>query len=134
MSIDGRFTVDVLFHDLDGVSSVKVLSLESGDAATTGKVALVTGTIGTATVTISRAPIPYTGADGGSVSFTFVERVALRGNPHVELTTNASGKTYFASGNRVGVYELTGTERTNTSFAVRTTTGTATYSMLVYGS
>jgi len=133
MSIDGRFTVDVLVHDLDGSSSVKVLSLESSDAATTGKVALVAGTIGTATVTFSRAPIPYTAADGGSVSFTFVERVALRGNPHVELTTNASGKTYFASGNRVGVYELTGTERTNTSFAIRTTTGTATYSMLVYG-
>lgn len=133
MSIDGRFTVDVLFHDLEGSTAVKVLSLESSDAATTGKVALVTGTIGTSTLTFSRQPIAYTAADGGTVSFAFVERVALRGNPHVELTT-APTKTYFASGNRVGVYELTGSERTNTSFAIRTTTGTATYSLLVYGS
>jgi hypothetical protein len=134
MSLDGRFTVDVLFHDLDGTTALNVLSLESSDAATAGKVALVTGTIGTATVIFSRAPIPYTAAEGTAVSFTLVERVAMRGNPHVELTTNASGQKYFASGNRVGVYELTGTERTNTSFAIRTTTGTATYSMLVYGS
>jgi hypothetical protein len=134
MSIDGRFLVDVLFHDTAGTNSIKVLSLDSGDSVTTGKVALVTGTIGTATVTFSRAPIPYTAAGGTSVSFALVERVALSGNPHVELTTNASGQKYFASGNRVGVYELTGSERTNTSFAIRTTTGTATYSLLVYGS
>jgi hypothetical protein len=133
MSIDGRFTVDVLVHDLDGSSSVKVLSLESSDAATTGKVALVTGTVGTASVTLARQPMPYTAADGGAVSFTLVERVALRGSPHVELTTSTA-KTYFASGNRVGVYELTGGERTASTFSVRTTTGTATYSLLVYGS
>ena len=134
MSIDGRFNVGVLFHDLDGTSSIKVLALESSDSATSGKVAITTGTIGTQTVFISRQPFPYTAAEGGSVSFTFVERVALRGSPHVELTTNASGKTYFASGNRVGIYEMTGTERTNTTFAIRTTAGTATYSLLIYGS
>lgn len=133
MSLNGRFTIDCLVHDTDGSASMKVLSLESSDAVTTGKVALVTGTIGTSTVTFSRQPIAYTAAEGGIVSFSFVERVALKGTPHVELTT-APSKTYFASGGRVGVYELTGSERTNTSFAIRTTTGTATYSLLVYGS
>ena len=133
MSIDGRFQIDVLFHDTDGASSMKILSMDSGETVTSGKVALVTGTIGTATLTFSRQPIAYTAADGGTVSFSFVERVALQASPHVELTT-APSKTYFASGNRVGVYELTGSERTASTFSVRTTTGTATYSLLVYGS
>ena len=135
MSLDGRFNIDVVIHDIDGTSQLNVLSLESTDAASsTAKAALVTGTIGTQVVYISRQPIPYTAADGTSVSFSFVERVALRGNPHVELTTNALGQRYFASNNRVGLYEMTGSERTNTTFALRTTTGTATYSLLVYGS
>ena len=135
MSLDGRFNIDVVIHDIDGTSQLNVLSLESTDAASsTAKAALVTGTIGTQVVYISRQPIPYTAADGTSVSFSFVERVALQGNPHIELTTNALGQKYFASGNRVGLYEMTGSERTNTTFALRTTTGTATYSLLVYGS
>ncbi len=132
MSIDGRFNVSALFHDLDGSIGVKVLSLESSDAATAGKIALVTGTVGTATVTISRQPAPYTAADGSAVSFSLVERVALRASPHVELTTSTA-KTYFASGNRVGVYEMTGTERMHTTFSLRTTTGTASYSLMIYG-
>ena len=133
MSIDGRFQIDVLFHDVGGANSLKVLSLESGDAVSSGKVALITGTVGTSSVTISRQPAPYTAADGGIVTFATVERVALQADPHVELTTSTT-KTYFASGNRVGVYELTGSERTASTFSVRTTTGTATYSLLVYGS
>ncbi len=135
MSLDGRFNIDVIVHDLDGTTALNVLSLESSDAVSaSGKAALITGTVGTQTVFISRQPIPYTAADGTSVTFALVERVALRGSPHIELTTNAAGQKYFASGNRVGVYEMTGTERTNTSFALRTTTGTATYSLLVLGS
>jgi hypothetical protein len=44
MAIDGRINVDVLFHDTDGTTSLKVVSLEDSTAYTTGKVAIVTGT------------------------------------------------------------------------------------------
>ncbi len=134
MSLDGRFNSDVVVHDLDGTTALNVLSLESSSpVASSGKAAFTTGTVGTQTIFISRQPFPYTAAEGTSVTFQFVERVAFAANPHAELTTNAAGRTYFSSGSRVGIYEMTGTERTNTSFAVRTTTGTATYSLLVVG-
>jgi hypothetical protein len=44
MAIDGRINVDVLFHDTDGTTSLKVVSLEDSTAYTTGQVAIVTGT------------------------------------------------------------------------------------------
>lgn len=134
MTLDGRFNSDVVIHDLDGTTALNVLALESSSAvASTGKAAITTGTVGTTAIFISRLPFPYTAADGTNVTFQFVERVAFQANPHAELTTNASGRTYFSSGNRVGIYEMTGTERTNTSFAVRATSGTATYTLLAVG-
>jgi len=133
MSIDGRFTIDVLFHDADtATSSLKVLALDGSNSATTGKVALITRTVGTAASTIVRTAPGYTAADGSVVSFSTIERVALSATPHVELAT-ADGRAYFASGGRVGVYELSGSERTTASFAIRTTTGTASYTLLLYG-
>jgi hypothetical protein len=44
MSIEGRINIDCLFHDKEGTSSLKVLSLASSTAYTTGKVIMVTGT------------------------------------------------------------------------------------------
>lgn len=43
MSIDGRITVDALFHDTSG-SRLKVLSLESSKGYTGGKAVRITGT------------------------------------------------------------------------------------------
>ena len=45
MSIDGRITVDALFHDRSG-QRLKVLSLASSTGYTTGKVVFVTATAG----------------------------------------------------------------------------------------
>ncbi|NBX73426.1 MAG: hypothetical protein EBQ89_03920 [Alphaproteobacteria bacterium] len=133
MTIDGRFTIDVLVHDADtATSSLKVLAIDGSDAVATGKVALITSTVGTAAATIARTAPGYTAADGSVVSFATVERVALSATPHVELTT-AGGRAYFASGGRVGVYEMTGSERTTAAYSIRTTAGTASYSLLLYG-
>jgi hypothetical protein len=49
MSIDGRITVDALFHDTSG-SRLKVLSLESSTGYASGKVVRMTATAGTADV------------------------------------------------------------------------------------
>ena len=133
MSIDGRFTIDVLFHDTDGSASLKVLALDSSDAHVAGKVALVTGTVGTSAQSITRSTPGYTAADGTVVSFATIGRVAMKATPHVELST-AGGRTYFASGGRVGVYELSGSEQVTAAFSIRTTAGTASYSILLCGS
>jgi len=77
MAINGRINVDVLFHDTDGTTSLKVVSLEDSTEYTTGKVAIVTGTVGTAAVAISTQPSSYKDASGSLVSFSSVERVVF---------------------------------------------------------
>lgn len=82
MSIDGRINVDVLFHDKDGTASLKVVSLHSADSYTSGKVAIVTGTVGTAQTTISISGV-YKDAAGNPVTIGDTERVLFtyKGQP-----------------------------------------------------
>jgi hypothetical protein len=81
MAIDGRINVDVLFHDTDGTTSLKVVSLEDSTAYTTGKVAIVTGTCGTTEVSVSISPGTYRDASGAIVNFTSVSRFAFAATP-----------------------------------------------------
>lgn len=81
MSIEGRISVDVNLVDTssaDGASAAKVISLADVTSYTSGKAAIVTGTCGTAAVTIAVEPSSFVGADGNAVSFTSgVTRVAF---------------------------------------------------------
>jgi hypothetical protein len=78
MAIDGRINVDVLFHDTDGTTSLKVVSLEDSTAYTTGQVAIVTGTCGTATVTINvQRLLPTKTLQGNASTLTLPTRVAF---------------------------------------------------------
>jgi hypothetical protein len=52
MSVEGRITVDALFHDKDGTNAVNVVSLAKTTEYATGKVLVVTGTAGTAQTTV----------------------------------------------------------------------------------
>ena len=63
MSIEGRINIDALFHDKDGTASLKVVSLESSNAYTSGKVAIITGTAGTAQTSIAVSGV-YRDASG----------------------------------------------------------------------
>ncbi len=67
MSIDGRINIDALFHDKAGTTSIKVLSLESSQAYTSGKVAMITGTAGTAQTSINIQDV-YRDASGEFVN------------------------------------------------------------------
>jgi hypothetical protein len=70
MALNGRINVDVLFHDTDGTTSLKVVSLEDSTEYTSGKVAVVTGTVGVAPVTVLQAgDTTYRDASGQVVSF-----------------------------------------------------------------
>ena len=85
MAINGRINVDVLFHDTDGTTSLKVVSLEDATEYTTGKVAIVTGTVGTTQVNLWSIGNGigfggYKNASGNSLEMGLVSRVALRGS------------------------------------------------------
>ena len=131
MASDGRINVDVLFHDTDGTTSLKVVSLEDSTAYTTGKVAIVTGTCGTATVTINVAPSTYRDASGALVSLASVERIAFAATPGANIDTGqrtSGGDNVITSRNgQVSIVDVPSVE------FVYTTAGTASYTLVLYG-
>lgn len=79
MSIEGRINIDALFHDKDGTASIKVVSLQSSEQYTTGKVAIITGTAGTAQTTITLNGI-YKDASGSPVTVDQISKVLFSWN------------------------------------------------------
>jgi hypothetical protein len=76
MTLDGRVNVDVLFHDTNGTSAIKVVTLNHSEEYPSGKVAVVTGTAGTAAITLgSIGQTTYRNAAGQAVLMDSVERV-----------------------------------------------------------
>ena len=138
MALDGRITVDVLFHDTDGTASLKVVSLEDSTEYTSGKVAIVTGTCGTALVSpISVAPSSYRDASGSIVSFSAVTRAAFLATPAARALQEGSASSsprLFSAGGRVAVSDMDPEEANDADWFVQTTAGTASYTLVLYGS
>lgn len=131
MAIDGRINVDVLFHDTDGTASIKVVSLEDSTAYATGKVAIVTGTCGTTALTIATSPSVYRNASGSLVSFSTIERVAFAATPSATVDVQqrgAGGDNSITS--RSGQVAVVDTPAVT---FVYTTAGTASYTLVLYG-
>ena len=137
MALDGRINVDVLFHDTDGTASLKVVSLEDSTAYTTGKVAVVTDTTGTAVTTIQIAPSQYLDASGTAVSIATVGRfvfacsraatVRFQNGPIIAAIAGSDG-------NRATVGELVlGAESPTVTVVPYFTAGTASYTLVLYG-
>lgn len=137
MSIRGRIAVDVQFADTEvvgGAQSLKTITLQDASEYTTGKVAVVSGTVGTAGVTVQTNPMlpQFRDAAGGVVSFTNVSRVAFQSsrdcvvfdqtlpNEVVRSFGNCGVSDWDASGHMI---------RIETEF----TSGTASYTLVLYG-
>jgi hypothetical protein len=134
MSIEGRIAIDVNFadsSDATGVQSLKKISLVDTSSYSSGKVAIVTGTCGTAAVTIATAPTSFKDAAGNAVSFSAVQRIAFAATPHAVLDVGQShsgGDNSIRSKNgQVAVVDASGI-----TFAY-TTAGTASYTVVIYG-
>ena len=134
MSIEGRIAVDVSFADTatsSGVQSLKKITLVDTTAYATGKVAIVTGTCGTATVTINVAPTTYRDASGALVSLASVERIAFAATPGANIDTGqrtSGGDNVITSRNgQVSIVDVPSVSW------VYTTAGTASYTLVLYG-
>jgi hypothetical protein len=132
MAINGRINVDVLFHDTDGTTSLKVVSLEGSTEYTTGKVAIVTGTVGTGTVGISIPPT-YRNADGSLSTLAAPSRVAFSatGGNLVQLS-DANLLSLQSKSGAVSVSDMEPIDD-NLSIQVIGTAGTASYTLVIYG-
>lgn len=132
MSITGRSIVDIIVHDTSGTSSLKIVSLEATESLTAGKVALIEGTHGASSHTISHNATGYTDASGSEVSFTSVSRIALKSSRPMTLATHQSGVVVRSDANRVAFSEASHTTG-NLTLTPLYTSGTAAYSVYLYG-
>ena len=135
MTLEGRIAVDVSFSDSTSASSVqslKRLSLTSTDAYSTGKVAVLTGTAGTAAVTLTMNPTTYKDSSGAAVAFTSISRIAFKSSGPAIVVDNSTGNIVPSDGNAVSVWSPFG--NTGDDVQVQTSSGTTTYTLVVYGS
>ena len=152
MSIEGSINVSALFHDKDGTTTMKVVSLRSANEYTTGKVAIVTGTAGTATLTLGNIKsTTFRNAEGELVSFGEIDRVAFRfaGAKRVcTVTSQFDGDDYgsvaLVSSGGVAVSEVNKSglaQEADANYAVTIarvfqafgSSDTGTYTIVIYG-
>ena len=134
-NVRGRIAVDVQFTDSTtsaGVQSLKTITLQDATEHTTGKVAIVTGTCGTVAAFISTVPTTYRSASGEFVSFSSVSRVVASASQRVTVAEVPLGMVIHARQNDACVSSPDGTGVEG--FEVTATAGTASYTLVLYGS
>ena len=62
MSVEGRISVDVVFHDTDGTNAINVVTLQKSDSYPSGIVQYLSGTAGTAAFSFGEGT--FSGVDG----------------------------------------------------------------------
>lgn len=135
MTIEGRIAVDVGFSDSTSASSVqslKRIALTSTDSYTSGKVAVISGTAGTAAVSVAVAPTTYRDSAGSFVSFSSITRVVFKSTSAASLIDNATQNTISSDGNSVAVSSLAGNQ--GDALQVQSGSGTVSYTVVLYGS
>jgi hypothetical protein len=138
VSIEGRINVDVLFHDKDGTASFKVVSLNDSREYTTGKVAVIVGTAGTASAVVMSyddpQPTPYRDASGALVSLASISRVVFSWSGSSTRTFTPDGGSgdfvMRSAGGSVAVTDYGGLMAEPTLSAGQ---GTGTYTIVLYG-
>jgi|LakMenEpi03Aug12_release.lakeMendotaPanAssembly.Ray.scaffolds.fasta_scaffold266120_4 hypothetical protein len=138
MSVRGTIAVDVAFTDSTttaGGSSLNTITLRDATEYTTGKVAIVTGTVGTTQVSVNTAPTTYRDASGAFISFSNISRVAFSasGSQVVEVLSNDSERSLAASmSSMVAVASCNVSGSLDIQFPTATA-GTASYTLVIYG-
>lgn len=135
MSINGRSNVDIVFHDMDGTSSIKVVELDSSDSQSTGKVVLISGTHDDSTHTLSHNSTGYYDASGTEVSISNVTRIGFRASRPMSLTdSQGNSKTVLvqSDGDRVSLTDAS-VSGGNLHLIPGYTSGTASYTVFLYG-
>lgn len=133
MSIEGRIAIDIGFTDTytaGSVQSVQRIALTATDSYTSGKVAVFSGTIGTAAATIAVAPNShlYRDASGQIVSFSAFDRIAFITSRSCELNDNLNGSV--PSKGNLCIFDSGGQEL---ELIPGYTSGTASYTVVVWG-
>ena len=138
MSVEGRIDINVLFHDKNG-QRLKVVSLNDSKEYTTGKVAIVSGTIGTTAVTFASSdsgdPVStYRDASGALVSLSSFTKVVVKAttqNRPLVFTDLSTSSESDVPAEEVLVYPCNISAPDGVS--VRAFSATASYTIILYG-
>lgn len=141
MSVDGSISASALFHDKDGTTTMKVVSLESVEAYSEGLVASFTGTCGTSATQIDFSQ--YVKANGdqlSSTSFSAITRLAFSASPAGVMETGGNIPE-MAAGSKDGSVSVIENPGWSGFFipssppivSMRSISGTASYTVVCYG-
>lgn len=133
MPVNG--TINVSFSFLDtasstGVESEKKVSLSSASLYTTGAVAIVTGTVGTAVQTIDLTDLPYRNASGQLVTISEVDHAGFQSANEAYVHFVDVDVRLHSTDNFLSVSCIHNTDDT---IQVFTTAGTSSYSLIMHG-
>jgi hypothetical protein len=114
-----------------GVESEKKASLASADVYTSGKVAVVTGTVGTAAQNIDLSDLDYRDAAGNLVTMSYVDRAGFVSENEAFVSFVDIDIKLHATDNHMAISCVHNTDDT---VNVYTTNGTSSYTLLLFGS
>ena len=140
MSIEGRISVDALFHEKDG-SAISVVTLQGSKAYGSGKVAIVSGTASNSTPVsfFPQSGVPYRDASGELVTFSSVSVLAAFGQDiNVEAIGIGQGfeepgvfSSFYSGGDIASVTQL---QYVAEEIRVRAASSTqSSYTLVLYG-
>lgn len=137
-TVSGTISVNVEFRDStasSGVQSLKTIALREATEYTTGKVAIVTGTVGTAALTLfsNVVPITYKDSSGETVVFSSssIKRVVASSPQRVEVFVSGPDSSFMSVDGRASVVATPG-DVDFITVAARPS-GTASYTIVLYG-
>lgn len=134
MALNGTINVSMSFVDTassTGVESEKKASLASADVYTSGKVAVVTGTVGTAVQNIDLSDLDYRDAAGNLVTMSYVDRAGFISENEAFVNFVDIDIKLHATDNHMAISSVHNTDDT---VNVYTTNGTSSYTLLLFGS
>lgn len=97
MTIEGRVTVDGLFHDKAGTAAIKIISMAKSDSyGSNDVVAQVSGTLANnSSTSINIASLGAVDASGNAIAFEHVDRILFQWSGSYPRTL--SGETFAAT-------------------------------------
>jgi hypothetical protein len=135
-NVRGTISVDVAFTDsttVDGAQSLKTITLRDATEYTTGKVAIVTGTVGTSGFTVNLFPSGYRNSAGELVSFdNGITRVAFLASRRCSLDDNGNQTTITQSNGSIAIGDTSNIQPDIVVWPLFTA-GTASFTAILYG-
>ena len=136
-TVNGTFSVNVEFRDTttsSGVQSLKTLALRETTEYTTGKVAILTGTAGTAAVTFTTyGQTSYRNSSGSLVSFAEVSRIAFSWSGTSDRVLTEANDSQFLLRSKNGNASVSNVAQFQIRPEILPGDSTGTFTIILYG-